>query len=527
MSRPVRVLGAVALLATSIGLAPAAHATAYQKVEGTVLHPATTGAVARDLWVNSGGQVNDVSGHVFEVDPATVGKRFKMSTPGAINDEWTNLDVTFYDSYDATGAVACAVYDFNNPVEAGRVCGVLGVVWSFTGVPASFTYEAGDGVTYADTFTKSGPIDHVGRVDFTTGTDLAFEDHYAYVGSEDPSPLEGGLHIIDIANPRAPVEVGHFPCSAQQDDVAVWHGIVVQAIDSPDTNTNPDCAGTGEEGVRVIDARVPSAPAQIAFFNDVSGDETAPLGAHTITKVADTGYVYLSNYYAISGQTASVDVLDLNPVLSGGDPVIVGTIDNVGIPRDGCHDITINDAGTRAYCAAITHTEIWDITDPVHPTSVAIIATPLINIHHSTAVQGNILVIGDEFTGAEAAFGCQLGEKGPFGRISFFDISDETLPKYLGSYQVPEQHDGVRYTAHNFNIIPGTSYLVAAWYKAGTRVIDFSDPTKPVEVAHVMGDGSVTWSAYWYKNAIFTGDLHRGMDVFTLTGLPGVPVPPA
>jgi len=106
MSRPVRVLGAVALLATSIGLAPAAHATAYQKVEGTVLHPATTGAVARDLWVNSGGQVNDVSGHVFEVDPVTVGKRFKMSTPGAINDEWTNLDVTFYDSYDATGAVA-------------------------------------------------------------------------------------------------------------------------------------------------------------------------------------------------------------------------------------------------------------------------------------------------------------------------------------------------------------------------------------------------------------------------------------
>lgn len=516
MRRTTRLLIAVLLLIAPLAVVPAAEASTTQHVSGTVLHPATTGAAARNAWLASGGLVNGVSGYVFEVNPATVGERFIMRSEDFGASRWTDLNITFYDRDEAGAYVACQIYDFLNPYEAGRVCGVLGIVWSFSGGPADFTYDAGAGVAYGGLVASEGPIAHASRVDFTTGTDLAFEGDLAYVGSEDPDPREGGLHIINIADPRNPVKLGHLGCPAQQNDVAVWSGIVAMAVDSPSTNT--PCAPVEAEGVRIVDARTPTNPVQVSFFEKTSPDPAGAGsgGAHTVTNVGN-GFIYANNY-----AVGTIDVLDVRPVLSGGQPVVAGVI-NVGPGgQSGCHDIAVE--GTRAYCAAITHTEIWDITNPVVPVVLGRVVNPAINIHHSTAVSGNTLVIGDEFTGAEAAMGCQLGGAGPAGALWFYDISNPALPVMKGYFNNSQTYLGVRYTAHNFNIIPGTNYLVAAWYRAGTRVIDFSDPSKPTQVAYAMGDGAVTWSAYWYRNAIFTGDLHRGMDVFTLD-LPGVPTP--
>lgn len=518
--RLVRVALVAVMAAVSLTSVPAAQAAATQSVSGTVLHPATTGAAARNAWLASGGLVNGVSGYVFEVEPATVGERFIMRSPDTLASRWTDLNITFYDLVGGAYS-ACQIYDFLNPYEAGRVCGDLGIVWSFSGGPAEFTYEAGQGVTYGGVVEQSGPISHGGRVDFTTGTDLAFEGDYAYVGSEDPDPAEGGLHIIDISDSTNPVKVGHLACPAMQNDVAVWRGIVTMAIDSP--SSNAPCAPVGAEGARIVDARDPAHPVQIAFFEKPAGLDVPGVvsagggGAHTVTTVGDTGYVYLNNYTA-----GNVTVVDLRPALTGGDPVVVGQINNGPGGQSGCHDITID--GGRAYCAAITHTEIWDIADPKAPVVLGTIANPAIDIHHSTAASGNVLVIGDEFTGAEAAMGCQLGGPGPAGALWFYDISTPALPVPLGYYNTPQIYPGVRYTAHNFNIIPGTTYLVAAWYKAGVQVVDFADPAKPKQVAHAIGDGAVTWSAYWYRDAIITGDLHRGTDIFHLD-LPGVPKP--
>ena len=40
--------------------------------------------------------------------------------------------------------------------------------------------------------------------------------------------------------------------------------------------------------------------------------------------------------------------------------------------------------------------------------------------------------------------------------------------------------------------------LVNAYYRGGSSVIDFSDPTKPKEIAFADMDGTNTWSAYTY-----------------------------
>ena len=40
--------------------------------------------------------------------------------------------------------------------------------------------------------------------------------------------------------------------------------------------------------------------------------------------------------------------------------------------------------------------------------------------------------------------------------------------------------------------------LVNAYYRGGSSVIDFSDPTEPKEIAFADMDGTNTWSAYTY-----------------------------
>jgi hypothetical protein len=499
--RRIVPIAAALFVVAFAGVAPARPAAVFvQRVAGAVLLTSPAGpAVARNQWVQSQGAVNGVSGYVFEVDPRTHGKRFIVRLTQTSGFDDTNI--TFYS--DLTAGQACGEWDFLNPFEAGRACGTHAILWTFTGGPISFAYEAGDGVDFTNIAESGGGMSLAGRINFTTGTDLAFEGKYVYVGSEDPSPDEGGLHIIDVSNPRSPVEVGHLGCPAQQNDVAVWRGLVVMAIDSASTNVtcNP---GLGTEGVRVVDVRDPAKPKQIAFFTGVTGE-----GAHTVTRIRDTGLVYLNNQFS-----QRTDVLDLRPVLAGGKPVIAKEISN---PNLGCHDISIS--GTRAFCAATYRTEIWDITDPLAPVVLGRIVNPFIDIHHSTAVEGNTLIIGTEHTGAEAASGCDLGSKGPFGAIWFYDVSNPALARPLGYFNPPETYLGVRCTAHNFNVIPGKNLIVAGWYKAGTRLIDFSDPANPVQKGFIVPDGSVTWSAYWHDGFIYTGDMHRGMDVIAVEGL--------
>src|SRR5438034_6533608 len=66
--------------------------------------------------------------------------------------------------------------------------------------------------------------------------------------------------------------------------------------------------------------------------------------------------------------------------------------------------------------------------------------------------------------------------------------------------------------------------MVQAWYQGGLSVFDFTDSSKPVEIAFfdrgpidgkVMHGGGF-WSTYWYNGAIYGSELTRGIDVFRL-----------
>jgi hypothetical protein len=198
-------------------------------------------------------------------------------------------------------------------------------------------------------------------------------------------------------------------------------------------------------------------------------------------------------------------------------------------PAIGCHDVTVLVPRKVAGAACITESQLWDISDPVHPRVVSHIVNPAINIHHGTtfSFDGNTLAIGDELAGATVAPGCVDGnEHLPIGAIWFYDVSNPALPLFRGTFRIPQAVTATLCTAHNFNTVPLRSQrdlLVSAWYRGGTTVVDFTDPGNPQQVGYYIvqsATASNSWSSYWYRDQIYANNLGTaGFDAFTLDEL--------
>jgi hypothetical protein len=69
--------------------------------------------------------------------------------------------------------------------------------------------------------------------------------------------------------------------------------------------------------------------------------------------------------------------------------------------------------------------------------------------------------------------------------------------------------------------------MVQGWYQGGLSVFDWTDVSKPKEIAYfdrgpLDGTRLITggsWSVYWYNGLIVSSEIARGLDIFEL--LPG------
>ncbi len=223
-----------------------------------------------------------------------------------------------------------------------------------------------------------------------------------------------------------------------------------------------------------------------------------------------------------------------------------------------CHDISFfiepSEGTYRAYCAGLQMTQIWDIQDPRDPE--VIVDVP---VHHGVAGapsagvgsvmfshlamtnrDGTILIVGDENGGGVAPAcdahveGAGMSASGPTGNLWFYDVSDEEDPQLLGwisptaHYTENPPHDDrlteiggaavpAGCTAHFGHLLPEDGKLAMAFYGAGVLIIDFSDPQNPI-ITEQWTDNANLWDVWYYQGYLFTGDLARGMDVFTLEG---------
>jgi hypothetical protein len=379
----------------------------------------------------------------------------------------------------------------------------------------------------------SATMTHLANIGYETGSDIAFFDHYAVAGDLG-SEGEAGFRIIDIADPENPKVVSLFQCYGSQNDVSVYGRLVFMSVDGRRAGEGCDAASGGAmEGLRIVDISDLTKPRQIKFVQTECGSHT-----HTINPDPEHGRLLI---YILSYPSSTSTDPECNPdrhrkisvvEVPLGNPTAADVIATPSVaPALGCHDVTLFLERKIAAAACISESQMWDISDPVHPKVIAHIESTTsrpIDVHHGTAFSwdGKIMALGDE-AGGYTGPACISGED-PLGAIWFFDVTDPANPVEQGFYSLPRPRV-LACTAHNFNVVPllGRNILVGGFYTGGVTVVDFTDPSAAHEIAHywnfgpalrndVAPVGSEVWSAYWYNGYIYSNDMSRGFDVFRL-----------
>ncbi len=368
----------------------------------------------------------------------------------------------------------------------------------------------------------------------TITSDLAFWGKLAFQGNYD------GFRILDISKPRAPVVLADVKCRGPQNDVSVWQNLLFVSVDRPQTTPGCDSEDmkdltdpTGFEGIRIFDVSDPRSP---RLVTSVPTD----CGSHTNTLIPDVAHgrvlLYVSSYAlkagphcgegreadGLHGKFSIVSVPLAAPVTASvvATPKVDAPVYGINgpelAPTVGCHDITVLLPLHLAAAACMSEGQIWDIRDPVAPKVLAHIDNSALEFWHSAAFSwdGKVVVFGDE----SLAGSCHdTAERD--GRLWFYSLAKPAKPALLSSFLIAPQNSAYC-SVHMFNVIPrkGHNILVSGWYMGGSRVIDFTNPRKPRQLAAIKPFAANEWASYWYDGTIYVTDIDRGLDIFALRG---------
>jgi hypothetical protein len=308
-----------------------------------------------------------------------------------------------------------------------------------------------------------------------------------------------GLSVIDMRDPRHPAVVGFLDTPG-----ARGASETLDVIDAGDRHLL--LAGDYAGGL------TPPGPAPLDIY-DIS-DCTKPklirtylwpANVHTLKATPDGMRIYAGRQFG----TAGLMVLDIRapaaPVYMGDYPLILP-----GGRQQRCHDVTINLAQTRLYCAGSVPTienrkddsapSIWDISlvgkTDVGPQG----AWPAIRFVGTSKARGQgdhhapiAIINGKPYMVAANELRCSA-----FPRI--FDISDETNLQPVGEFRL-ESNDRCltdpawakanaagTYGLHYNSVVDDAWGRVALgmfnFMGSGLRVVDLRDPARPREIAY-------------------------------------------
>ncbi len=182
------------------------------------------------------------------------------------------------------------------------------------------------------------------------------------------------------------------------------------------------------------------------------------------------------------------------------------------------HDVWASTNGGTAYLSYWDAGLILlDISDPTNPTFLGRGEEPPTfgndegNAHVAVPAQGgNLVLVGDEdFV------------PGPWGFLRVFDTSDATDPHEIGAFATSGSlgSDPTPATMHNIIVRGSRAYL--SWYFEGIRVVDFSQPSAPREIAAFIPDPAETspglfWGVYVHKDMILGSDILGGLFILKM-----------
>jgi len=192
-----------------------------------------------------------------------------------------------------------------------------------------------------------------------------------------------------------------------------------------------------------------------------------------------------------------------------------------------CHDITVYPHIGLAGGACGGYGLLLDIRDAANPKRIAAVADTNFSFWHSATFSndGSKVLFTDEWGGGRAPR-CRATDKYEWGANAIFTIRDNQM-QFKSYYKMPAaQTEFENCVAHNGSLIPipGRDVMVQGWYQGGISVFDWTDPTRPVEIAYhdrgPMDAGRLvsagSWSVYWYNGMIVSSEIARGLDIFEL-----------
>lgn len=405
-------------------------------------------------------------------------------------------------------------------------------------------------------------------------TDLAFKGNYLFQGNYH------GMGIFDIAEPTNPKLITAMLCPGGQGDVSVYKNLMFMSVES--ANGRLDCGDQGFprnpdgqralpvaqkdrfRGVRIFDISDIRTPKQVGAVQTCRGSHT-----HTLVvdpKDKNNVYIYVSGTSFVrqaeelagcSGATPDkdpntalfrIEIIKV-PLSSPQDAKVVnsprifgdgtgkinalddgGSHDNPdGRPQETnqCHDITVYSELGLAAGACAGNGILLDIKDPVNPKRVEAVNDKNYAYWHSASFSndGSKVIYTDEWGGGGGPK-CRTTDPNIWGANAIFNRVGNKL-EFESYYKLPAaQTDQENCVAHNGSLIPvpGRDLKVQSWYQGGISVMDFTDASKPIEVAYfdrgpinskrLISGG--TWSAYWYNGYIYSSEIARGLDVLEL-----------
>jgi hypothetical protein len=397
-------------------------------------------------------------------------------------------------------------------------------------------------------------------------SDFAFQGEHLFLGNFN------GFNTYDIEDPKRARLIASVVCPGGQGDVSVHGNLLVMSVE--ETRGRLDCGTQGVassvsterfRGVRIFDISDARKPRQVAAVQTCRGSHT-----HTLVSVPNDKenlYVYGSGTSTVrSGEELagcsnkdpkedpntslySIDVIQV-PLAAPEKARIVNrprifadaTTGNIaglwpgGTQGPGsqkasatnrCHDITVFPEAGLAAGACSGNGILLNIADPVHPVRLDAVADKNFAFWHSATFNndGTKVIFTDEWGGGTRPR-CRPTDPPTWGADAIFDVVDGKL-RFGGYYKLPApQTDQENCVAHNGSLIPvpGRDIMVQAWYQGGLSVFDFTDSTKPVEIAYfdrgpldarTLITGGY-WSTYWYNGHIYGSEIARGLDVFKL-----------
>ncbi|MCP9993650.1 MULTISPECIES: LVIVD repeat-containing protein [Streptomyces] len=446
-----------------------------------------------------------------------------------------------------TAAPAAAIPDPGDSPAAGKE------VSRSDQAEARAAIESGE-IPAQDEIVHSANIEHVANIpkDVLSGTnsDLAFQGKYAFAGNYD------GFRIFDISNPEKPETVAQVLCPGSQNDISVSGNLLFLSTDSSrsdsscNSTTQPATEKSSWEGMKVFDISDKRNPRYVAAVETACGSHT-----HTLVPDRKNVYVYVSSYSPNAAYPDcqpphdGISVIKVPrkaphkaavvgfPVLfpgegpdGGGNP---GAPTNPGVSKTtGCHDITVLPSKDLAAGACMGDGILFSIKDPERPRVIDRVQDN-VNFafwHSATFNQrADKVVFTDELGGGGAATcNAEIGpNRGADGIYDIVGKGDRSKLVFRSYYKIPRhQADTENCVAHNGSLIPvrGRDLMVQAWYQGGISVWDFTNSSKPKEIAYfergpLSTDRLVTggsWSAYYYNGYIYSNDMAKGFDVLKI-----------